>query len=171
MRHFFDFLYRKKNFEKAKTEKSKLKRSLNVFELTALGTGCTIVSVYMLIGIVVSQITGPSAVLAFIAASCITSLSALAYAELAARVPRSGSAYTYIYVTIGEFLAFIIGWDMLLEYMIGNASVATSLSQYIDTLSGNKISSYLKAHLSMHVKNIAQYPDFLAFGLTMVVIG
>ena len=78
----------------------------------------------------------------------------LAYAELGARVPRSGSAYVYIYVTIGEFVAFVIGWDLILEYLIGTASTASALSGYIDSLWGYKIKSWLLQHMPITLNGI-----------------
>ena len=95
----------------------------------------------------------------------------MSYAELGARVPRSGSAYVYIYVTIGEFIAFIIGWDLILEYMIGAASNANALSQYINSLCGNKVKNALKEALPMYINGLGSYPDFLALGIVFVAIG
>ena len=94
---------------------------------------------------------------------------ALCYAELGARVPRSGSAYTYIYVSIGEFVAFLIGWDIVLEYIIGIASVASSLSQNIDSVFDRKIHNAFDKHMPMNAYGLARSPDFLAFALNILV--
>ena len=95
----------------------------------------------------------------------------MSYAELGARVPRSGSAYAYIYVTIGEFIAFVIGWDLIMEYMIGSASIANALSLYINALSQNKIQEAFQTHVAIHVANLGPYVNFLAFGFVMVAVG
>lgn len=84
-------------------------------------------------------------------------------------MPRSGSAYVYIYVTIGEFIGFIMGWDLILEYMIGVASVSNALSKYINFLCGNRIENALKAAMPMNVTGLGPYPDFFAFFLVMIV--
>lgn len=85
-------------------------------------------------------------------------------------MPRSGSAYIYIYVTIGEFLAFFIGWNVILEYIIGTSAGASALSQYIDALSDFQISKAMRAAMPMNLPGIAPYPDFLAFGMLLLII-
>lgn len=98
-------------------------------------------------------------------------MAGLCYAELGSRVPRSGSAYVYIYVTIGEFIAFIIGWDVILEYVIGTSTSASALSKYIDSLTDYKISKAFNNSMHMNVHYLAPYPDFLAFGLAIIITG
>jgi len=93
----------------------------------------------------------------------------LCYAELGSRVPRSGSAYVYIYVTIGEFIAFIIGWHVILEYVIGTSTAASALSKYIDSLFDNQISEAFKRAMPMYSDLFAPYPDWLAFGLAIFI--
>ncbi len=84
-------------------------------------------------------------------------------------MPRSGSAYVYIYVTIGEFIAFVLGWDLVLEYMIGVSSGASAITGYLDSLVDNKISTWLNSTMPMHVPELGPYPDLVSFGFVMAI--
>ena len=84
-------------------------------------------------------------------------------------MPRSGSAYVYIYVTIGEFIAFVLGWDLILEYVIGVSSGASALSGYVDSLVNGKYSAAMRSAMPMNVSNFASYPDFLSFGFVALI--
>ena len=154
------------------TSPSQLARKLNVFDLTFLGVGATLgAGVYVLTG-VIARNAGPGVIVSFLISGFASILSALCYAEFGARVPRAGSAYVYSYVTIGEVLAFTTGWQLLLEYIIGASSVARSWSGYLDTLTGGAISSYMKSHIpNMNTPGLAANPDFIAFGMTMLLAG
>jgi solute carrier family 7 (cationic amino acid transporter), member 3 len=90
---------------------------------------------------------------------------------LGSRVPRSGSAYMYIYVTIGEFVAFIMGWDLILENVIGAAGIANALSGYINVLFSKTIHKALESAIPMNINGLAPFPDFLAFSLIVFMSG
>lgn len=93
----------------------------------------------------------------------------LCYAEFAARVPKAGSAYIYSYVTVGEFVAFTIGWNLILEYVIGASSVARGLSGYIDALTGGRMGNYWLQVMPMNVNFLAEYPDILSFSIVAIL--
>jgi amino acid transporter len=86
-------------------------------------------------------------------------------------VPKTGSAYVYTYVTIGEFMAFVIGWNLILEYVIGTSSVARAFSTYFDSLIDNSIQNFFKEHMPMHISGLSPYPDFFAFLITLIITG
>jgi APA family basic amino acid/polyamine antiporter len=109
-----------------------LKRSLGGFSLIAIGIGVIIgAGLFSLTGIAAANNTGPAVTLSFVIAAIGCAFSALCYAELASMVPVAGSAYTYSYATIGELFAWIIGWDLVLEFSVGAATVGISWSQYL----------------------------------------
>lgn len=95
----------------------------------------------------------------------------ICYAEFGARVPKAGSAYVYSYVCIGEFVAFVIGWNLMLEYVIGTASVCRGISLYLDSLLNNTLKDTFAEVAPIHVSFLGSYFDFLAFGLVVVFGG
>ncbi len=118
--------------EAYETGDNTLKRKLNAFNLIAIGIGVIIgAGLFSLTGIAAASHTGPAVTLSFLLAAVGCAFSALCYAEFASLVPVSGSAYTYSYATFGELFAWIIGWDLILEYSVGAATVAISWSQYL----------------------------------------
>jgi APA family basic amino acid/polyamine antiporter len=108
-----------------------LRPVLGPLQLTSLGVGAIIgAGIFVVIGLVAKDKAGPATMLSFVIAGSACAFAALCYAEFAAMVPVAGSAYTYAYATLGELLAWIIGWDLLLEYGVGAASVAHGWSHY-----------------------------------------
>ena len=115
----------------------KLNRVLDRKALTAVGLGSMIGSgIFVLTGTVASQHTGPAVTLAFLVAAIGCGLAAMCYAELASMIPVSGSAYSYTYATLGEGLAWFVGWNLALEYVMSGAAVAVSWSGYVVNLLG-----------------------------------
>src|SRR6266850_7323401 len=109
-----------------------LKRALGPMNLTALGIGAIIgTGIFVLTGTVAAQNAGPAVVLSFVLAGVASIFAALCYSEFASVVPMSGSAYTYGYATLGELIAWIIGWDLILEYAVGAITVAIGWSGYV----------------------------------------
>ena len=110
---------------------SELKRSLGPWQLTALGVGGTIgTGIFVLTGVEAAQHAGPAIVISFVIAGIGCVFAGLCYAEFAAMAPVAGSAYTYSYATLGEFAAWFIGWDLLLEYMFAAGTVAVGWGRY-----------------------------------------
>src|SRR5439155_11483134 len=112
--------------------KGTLKPVLGPFNLTALGIGSIIgTGIFVLTGTAASQNAGPALVLSMLIAAVACAFAGLCYAELASMIPVAGSAYTYAYASSGEFVAWIIGWDLILEYALSGATVAVGWSGYL----------------------------------------
>ncbi|KAK6732273.1 hypothetical protein RB195_016578 [Necator americanus] len=166
-------LFRKKTFAGSSTLDSQLKRCLSVIDVMFLAVGQMIgAGIYVLAGAVVHSQTGPSIIISFSLAGFAALMSAFSYAEFGARYPRAGSAYTYAYVGVGELWAFVIGWTVILEYMIGNAAVARSWSGYLDTLVNHAVSNFTLSTvgtLSSEGGFFSRYPDVMSFLLIVAV--
>ena len=116
-------------------EKGSLRRSLGRLNLTALGVGSIIgTGIFVLTGTAASQNAGPALVISMVIAGIACAFAGLCYAELASMIPVAGSAYTYAYATVGELFAWIIGWDLILEYALSMSTIAVGWSGYFVSL-------------------------------------
>src|SRR5215213_1764655 len=112
-----------------------LKRTLTAMDLTLLGIGAIIgTGIFVLTGTAAANQAGPAIVLSYVIAGLACGFAALCYAEFAAMIPISGSAYTYAYATLGEIFAWMIGWDLILEYAVGSMTVAVGWSGYFQRI-------------------------------------
>ena len=113
-------------------EESSLRKHLNLTNIILLGIGCIIgAGIFVLTGTAAALHAGPAIAISFIVSAFGCLLAGLCYAEFSSMIPVSGSAYTYGYATMGEFIAWIIGWDLILEYLFGSATVAVGWSGYV----------------------------------------
>eukprot|EP01138_Halocafeteria_seosinensis_P000880 gb/GECG01000903.1/.p1 GENE.gb/GECG01000903.1/~~gb/GECG01000903.1/.p1 ORF type:complete len:332 (+),score=18.43 gb/GECG01000903.1/:1-996(+) len=145
----------------------KLARHMGGWDLTALGIGSTLgAGIYVITGTVAHNDTGPAIVLSFAIAGFASILAGLSYAEFGSRVPRAGSAYVYSFVAVGELVAWITGWNLILEYIIGASSVARGWSSYFDALTGYFIRDKINSHMP---EVMGQHTDIFAFFVTMVL--
>src|SRR4051812_47097460 len=127
----------------AHEEGHELKRAVGPWQLTAMGVGAIIgTGIFVVIG-EGAGIAGPAVILSFVLAAVACTFSALSYAELASSIPVSGSAYTYTYATLGEVVAWIIGWDLILEYGVSVAAIAVgwggNLNVFLDAAFGYQL--------------------------------
>jgi basic amino acid/polyamine antiporter, APA family len=126
-----------------------LKRAVGLFDLTALGIGAIIgTGIFVILGEAIGD-SGPAIILSFVLAGITCVFSALSYAELASTIPVSGSAYTYGYATMGELLAWIIGWDLILEYAVSVAAIAVGWGQYFNDLLDDLFGYKLPASIAL----------------------
>src|ERR1041384_985981 len=114
----------------ATAEKKSLHRSLGPFQLTLLGIGAVIGTGIFVLTAEAAQKAGPSMVLSFCIAGFVCAVAALCYSELASMVPVAGSAYTYTYAVVGELMAWMVGWALVLEYAVGASAVAVGWSNH-----------------------------------------
>jgi len=129
-------LFQKKTLNKILAESEggqvHLKRTLGPVNLVALGIGAIIgAGLFSLTGIAAADHAGPAVVISFVVAAIGCAFAGMCYSEFSTMIPIAGSAYTYAYATMGEFLAWIIGWDLVIEYAIGSATVSVSWSSYV----------------------------------------
>jgi len=142
-----------------------LQRTIGLFQLTMFGVGATIGSgIFVILGDAVPK-AGPAVILSFIIAGITAALTALCYAELASTIPSSGSSYSFTYATMGEMVAYLIGWCLLLEYGISTSAIAVGWGQYLNELSFDI--------LGVHIPNALANPPGVnggTFNLPAVVL-
>ena len=152
-------IFAKKDLEMLLAEMAgehRLHRVLGPVALTALGVGCIVgAGIFVLTGVAAADFAGPSIIISFAIAGLGCAMAALCYAEFAAMAPVAGSVYTYAYTTLGEIFAWIIGWDIILEYSMGCAAVAS--------LWGNYLNELLGAHRTMDYSKAALHQSFFAY--------
>src|SRR6201993_537492 len=156
----------------------RLKKALGPIDVTALGIGAIIgAGIFATIGTAAAGDAtrpgaGPGLILSFVFTAIACGFAALCYAEFAAMIPISGSAYTYAYATLGELIAWVIGWDLIIEYAVGNVAVAISWGNYFKTLVGG-FGIVIPDWLSTDYRTAARIPGLFAsaphlFGVPIV---
>ena len=130
-------LRRRKTIEEAlavsEEPEFRLKREVGALDVVVLGVGVIIgAGIFVLTGVAAATEAGPAIMLSFVLAAIVCAVAALCYTELAAMGPAAGSAYTFSYVTLGEFIAFIIGWDLVLEFTVGASAVSIGFAAYVN---------------------------------------
>src|SRR5512138_3403529 len=129
---------------------NRLRRILGPVSLTSLGVGAIIgTGIFVLTGVAAADKAGPGIIVSFVVAGAACIFAALCYAEFASMTPVAGSAYTYAYATLGELFAWIIGWDLVLEYTVASVSVAHGWSKYFQNFLG-----IFSVHLPAAVANV-----------------
>ncbi|CAN7987957.1 unnamed protein product, partial [Ixodes pacificus] len=149
-----------------------LKRCLTTFDITLLGIGHMMGSgIYVLTPAVAKGVAGPALIVSYLVAGVASLLAALAYAEFGVRFPRAGSAYSYAYFSVGEFWAFFVGWNVVLENVIGISAVSRACSAYIDSLTHGAIKGYImNVTGEMPGPYLSAHPDFLALLIIVLYV-
>lgn len=158
--------------KETKGEKS-LNKVLGAFELTMLGVGAIVgAGIFVITGVAAANFSGPALILSFIVSGLACAFAALCYAEFASIVPVAGSAYTYGYAALGEVWAWIIGWDLILEYTVSIGTVAIGWSGYADSIlksiGVSLPSSLLKSPFEGGIVNLPAVIIVLAIGLLLI---
>ncbi|WP_322922230.1 amino acid permease [Paenibacillus campi] len=147
-----------------------LKRVLGPIDLTTLGVGAIIgTGIFVLTGVAAAKYAGPGLVLSFLLAGLVCAFAALCYSEFASSVPASGSAYTYSYTTFGEIIAWILGWDLILEYGFASAAVASGWSGYFQSLISGFGIHLPTALTSAFNPAKGTYFDVIASAITLII--
>ena len=161
--------------EEIDIEQHRLNRSLNAFDLTIMGIGAIIgVGIFVLTGAAAAKYAGPGVILSFVISGAACAFAGLCYAELASSIPVAGSAYNYAYSTMGEMVAWIIGWDLILEYIVACIAVAIGWSGYFVNIMaaiGMKIPAWCSAAPGTVPGAIINIPAMLiVFFLTIILV-
>ena len=151
---------------------STLRRTLSTMDLTLLGVGTAIgIGIYVMTAKLSRDTAGPAVILSIVLASVSVIMSGICYAEFSSRVPKCGSAYVYSYAALGEIWAFIVGWTMIVEYLIVMAVLARTWSDYIDFISGGEIYTLFKEKvITWNNLFLAPFPHILALLLEITVV-
>ena len=164
-----DNLTRKKPVEDWFSE-SALKKCLTTLDLTFLGLGPIVgAGLYVVTGELARDVAGPAVILSFLLGGIAALFSGICYAEFGSRMPKAGSAYSYSYVAVGELWAFVVGWNMILEYLIAAATLARACSEYINSITKGYIYKFFMDEIATwNVSGLGRFPDFLAMALAIV---
>ncbi|KRK36501.1 amino acid permease [Levilactobacillus parabrevis] len=142
-------LFIKKQVQTDLYKKTGLEKTLTAFSLTTMGIGAIVGSgIFITPGLIAANYTGPSVMLSYVIAVVVCAMAALCYSEFSSTIPLAGSAYTYVYAVFGEFVAWILGWALISEYLFAVSSVAVSWSSYFQNLMGGfgiKLPAFLQA--------------------------
>ncbi|OQV12829.1 putative cationic amino acid transporter [Hypsibius exemplaris] len=146
---------------------TKLKRVLTTAGVTLFGIGQMAGGGPFVVAGAVAHMAGPGMVISFLIAGFTAILSGLCFAEFASAIPRTGSGYLFTYVTMGEFVAFLVGWQMILDQMLNVASVSSAVSGAVDAFANLAVANFTIAHVGPFPREslLAPFPDFLAFGI------
>src|SRR5699024_7427953 len=174
---FFARIFRHKSVERLQSEagaSTDFQRSMGVWQLTAIGVGAIVgVGVFVLAPHEAALHAGPAIILSFIIAGIGSACAALAYAEFSGMIPVTGSAYTYSYAVLGELLAWIIGWDLLLEYALIVAVVAIGWSGYVQALitqlTGLQLPVWLQGAWDPAQPDSGKVFDVIAAAITLII--
>ncbi|HEX2769899.1 MAG TPA: amino acid permease [Geobacteraceae bacterium] len=160
--------------EELDIEQHRLNRSLNAFDLTIMGIGAIIgVGIFVLTGAAAAKYAGPGVILSFVISGAACAFAGLCYAELASSIPVAGSAYNYAYATMGEMVAWIIGWDLILEYIVACIAVAIGWSGYFVNIMaaiGNTIPAWCSAAPGTVPGAVINLPAILIVLLLTVIL-
>ncbi|PEJ56818.1 MULTISPECIES: amino acid permease [unclassified Bacillus (in: firmicutes)] len=161
-------LFRKKSA--TNNSPSSLNPVLGAFDLTMLGIGAIIgTGIFVLTGVAAAKYAGPALIISFIIAGLACTFAALCYSEFASMIPQAGSAYTYSYVAFGEVIAWILGWDMVLEYGLASSAVASGWSGYFQSLLGGFGIHFPKAVTGAFDPSKHTYIDLPAVIIVLIV--